>query len=162
MAGKRDTLKGCERLSREIKFRAWDEVAKKWLWITGFETKETSKGNGYTLGGLFHDGDYVGHENIKVIQYTGLKDKNGREIYESDIVQYTRIVYADCSRTEIEDIEELVIGEVYYAEGLWIGFRFIDGTGKLFLPGQVSSEDNNPEIEVIGNIYENPELLNEK
>ena len=46
--------------TRTFKFRAWGTVGKKWLWITGFETKETSISGGYTLDGLFHDGDYVG------------------------------------------------------------------------------------------------------
>lgn len=152
---------------REIKVRGYAVeklIGRQWVYGTGIHitvfTDEYAKQTGikeecfvWTSTGWTE----VQKESIR--QYTGLKDKNGSEIYEGDIVRYTRIVYADCSRTEIEDIEESVIGEVYYAEGLWIGFRFIDGTGKLFLPGQVSSEDNNPEIEVIGNLYENPELL---
>lgn len=104
-------------------------------------------------------GSASGESEFKLIRYTGLKDKDGREVYEGELVEYTRIVYADCSRTEIEDVEEPIIGEIYYAEGLWLGVRFIDGTGKLFLPGQVFSEEYNPEIKVIGNVYENPDLI---
>lgn len=92
-------------------------------------------------------------------QFIGLPDKNDKEIYQGDLVEYTRIIYADCSRTEIEDIQEPVTGEIYYAEGLWLGIKFADGTGKLFLPGQVSTQEKNPELEVIGNIYEHSHLM---
>lgn len=76
---------------REIKFRAWDNVSKKMRTVTGFSQLPLD-GTGTTRI-YFLDGqsevllkDYP--ENIFVMQYTGLKDKNGFEIYESDVVLY--------------------------------------------------------------------------
>jgi uncharacterized phage protein (TIGR01671 family) len=134
---------------REIKFRAWDKENERMFHeITigtdsGWRVKVCGGINGYEF-----------------TQYTGLKDKNGKEVYEGDIVEYTRVNYTDCSHQEIESIEEVIRGEMYYAEGLWPGIRLINRTGKLFLPGMVSSDIPNIELEIIGNIYENPELLN--
>lgn len=69
-------------MNREIKFRVWDKKSKKLHYdITGFEfgVKE--------MTGVFIDGDFYNKENIELMQYTGLKDKNGVEIYEGDILE---------------------------------------------------------------------------
>ncbi len=64
---------------REIKFRAWDKVEKQMI------TKNF--GNFINFNGtVFHNGMKQGDWTL--MQYTGLKDKNGKEIYEGDIVQF--------------------------------------------------------------------------
>jgi len=121
---------------REMKVRAWDTVGNQWLWITGFETAETSKSDGYTLDGIFHNGDYVGKEGIVLMQYTGLKDRHGQEIYEGDILRD----------------DEMGLNVV----------RWEDGSFWLYEGGQSLMEhlsDYNEVCEVIGNIYEHPHLL---
>ena len=131
---------------REIKFRAWDTIGKQWLRITGFETAETDVSKGYTIfgkgAGLFHDGDYVGSEGIILLQYTGLKDKNGKEIYEGDIVRFHY-------KTGVYKIGTVVWNDLF---GSWdIDCQDFVSYKSL---GQYKSVS-----EVIGNIYENPELL---
>lgn len=136
---------------RKFKFRAWDKVAKQWLWVTGIETAETSKSDGYTLEGIFHDGDFLGHEDIVVTQYTGLKDEKGKEIYEGDIVHVVH-----------EDGYEVVSQVEWGLTSKWFG------TYPAFAIAELESEMNSFSeifdtgqytIEVIGNIFENPELL---
>lgn len=129
-------------MSREIKFRAWDLFRKKMCY-----------GNNYAL--LFNSSEVVEWKcqinfigQLVPMQYTGLKDKNGKEIYEGDVVQ----------------------------ESLWIDGNFITNCIKVFTviyqgvsfqyqPIVKSNHTVNPigtTVEIIGNIYENPELLNKE
>lgn len=123
---------------REIKFRAWSKVSNMFLDITGFETE---KGRVY---GLFHDGDYIGYdkEDIHLMQYTGLKDKNGKEIYEGDILEFSGNVVA--------------LGIVKYNEN-FATFQACNGNS-----GWLFGNENGTNIEILGNSYENPELLKTK
>ena len=135
-----------EKKMREIKFRAWDTVNKMWLKITGFEThnsdddKTASINTG--IAGMFHDGDYIGtfqqhggeQNNVILVQYTGLKDENEKEIYEGDICK------------SLLGVKGVVI--------------FDKGAYKLESKDSMYGLTKLPKI--IGNIYENPELLEGK
>ena len=87
-----------------------------------------------------------------LMQYTGLKDKNGREIYEGDVVDVSMIEYPGSLQ------QKIVSKERFSVEWHDFNCRFVlqekgeDGKGYGF-----NSQSN--EIEVIGNIYENPELI---
>lgn len=110
---------------REIKFRTWDKKEKKFWYFN-------------PVDGLFTNRKEK-DEYLKVIQqYTGLRDKNGKEIYEGDIIKYSMGGTMQ-KNPAIVDIKELygLLGDYcdpYYAT-------------------------DKKDFEVIGNIYENPSLL---
>lgn len=111
-------------MNREIKFRAWDEVSEKILnWNDFLDTNMKNT--------------FIAPESTGLIlmQYTGLDDKNGKEIYEGDIAKY-----------------ENMIGKIMFFNGSFI-LSDLEETEEWEL-GVI-----NAEIEVIGNIYENRELL---
>lgn len=87
--------------------------------------------------------DGISFEDCVLMQFTGLKDKNGKEIYEGDIVRFT-----------LTDGFSYVVGEdgvVKYKIG---AFYILNGLTEYLI-----SNINTKDIEVVGNIYENPELL---
>lgn len=131
---------------REIKFRAWEEVNKVMHLDFRF-IKSGDEGNDWliftsdkqTLQDKHHPFDNPWfQQQFKIMQYTGLKDANGVEIYEGDIA---RIAFDDGA----SDVFQIV----YKAPS----FR-LEGFGAWSLASEASS------TEVIGNIYQNPELLN--
>lgn len=128
---------------REIKFRAWDKIGKRML-----PDSEISRD---TDGGWFiwDEDDNSQDDNFELMQYTGLKDKNGKEIYEGDII------YKDDKQTWT--VEYALFGEPMF--GVFNQLNScrdieVDEFGAYFI-----AVEDIIRIEVIGNIYENPELL---
>lgn len=136
-------------MSREIKFRAWDEGNKKMFtdvqfitsgdenndWILFTSNEQRYKVDGMTI---VFDNPYF-RQQIKLMQYTGLKDKNDKEIYEGDLVI-----------KHVKDYGRSLKGPFLVN---WVrhraGFNITD-SGK---------QEKTHWYEVVGNIYEQPELI---
>lgn len=87
-------------------------------------------------------------ENVLPMQFTGLKDKNGKEIYEGDIIQMW------------VGTKPVTVGNITWGGWQYVVRMEVVGKDKTNYFGY-NSEDIDPEkIEIIGNIYENPELIN--
>ena len=115
-------------LMRELKFRAWDRDKKKMMGVAPGVWDEEELSEGVISIGFAFEWDEI----YEIMQYTGLKDKNGKEIYECDLV--TKDTY---------DFNE----EVYYnANDVGFFCRGYDGSESIL-------ESN---YEVVGNIHEAP------
>jgi len=130
---------------REIKFRAWDKKQKRMLCYNNDVTPCITF-NGVCQG--------KNHTNVSfdyvLMQYTGLKDKNGKQIYEGDIVA-SEGVYQPCS-TKLEGPEPYRdVGKIVWDE-TYLGWFFI---------GDSLADLDPKECTVIGNIHESPDLLGE-
>ena len=135
---------------REIKFRAWDKQDKRMMYRTIFDrnwylTPKNDEGGCHCLREITPDDRTV----IELMQFTGLLDKNGKEIYEGDVIR-TIFDTIGVVKYHIGQHNDRGMG------GGYIGFFIHEGEqeGEEFFRGIYPSDD-----EVIGNIYENPELL---
>lgn len=120
---------------REIKFRAWDKESNYMSY--NFNPVQHGEYNFF----LFCKTVHIFHPDVILMQFTGLKDKNGKEIYEEDIVR---------SEGNLLSIQYSIDGNHAYYAGYRLDDPGLETVMELF---------NYGELEVIGNIYENPELL---
>lgn len=124
-------------MSREIKFRVWDVENKEMLNVQELDFEPTFYGGRIAIRPDQYN-DYFDTEDMILMQYTGVNDRCGKEIYESDIV-YVRS----------EDENAIIEWDEQTA-------RFI-----IHFDGWIADFDNyyGKELEIIGDIYNNPELL---
>ncbi|MEC3999886.1 YopX family protein [Bacillus subtilis] len=134
---------------REIKFRVWDIVWKKMLthedlWDAPFNELFISTPD---------------QRPYNIMQYTGLKDKNGREIYEGDILEKTSELYTNFGKTPTGKFHTSYIKVIWIDDG-W-GYEVIENNGKGPMIGYKSQGINivSKFSLVCGNVYEDPELL---
>lgn len=118
-------------MNRPIKFRAWHKTKKEWLY--------------YSLADFLDDTWYAADvEDFEWSQFTGLHDKNGKEIWEGDVIKLSRYWQDECGR------------EV----------SFVTFDEARFMLSHAEADDLDffvisKEVEVLGNIYEHPHLLKE-
>lgn len=119
-------------------FRAWDKLNNEMYVVEqiNFDCGEfESIGYGITF--------LRGADKIELMQSTGLKDKNGEEIFEGDVIRQVR--------TQPTTENETITGVVTMLEGAWLIMNDCEQLASYLW----SETDEN---EIIGNIYENPEL----
>ena len=133
---------------RELKFRAWDTKTKKWLDDVMIDLKgvpESYSDNDGGKEGLWEHA--LGNWKDTIIsQYTGLKDKNGKEIYEGDYVKIPAEPWQDTSE----------IIRVYWSKSE-LGWLAESSESDDTLTAFATEKG-----EIIGNIYENPDLIGDK
>ncbi len=91
---------------------------------------------------------------MPIMQFTGLLDRNGKEIYEGDVLRFTEVDEDSCMGRE-----DTHVGKVVWVEEI-AQWRFIYPSGQRRELHLVTHFPQVIHNEVIGNIYENPELLN--
>lgn len=126
---------------RPLKFRAWHKIRKEMYQVHGWHSEFVFKD---TFDGVGNDGNPDKLEDVELMQFTGLKDSKrtekypeGQDIYEGDIVKTTHIIS---------------IGLIEYKNK---GFLIKDLNQDIYVGDRYNWND----IEIIGNIHENPELL---
>ena len=168
---------------RTIKFRAWQKYHEKMLEVTGITLDDYGKLESvYTLHPYqapkrivyskwrddFWLYDKEGESSLELMQYIGLKDKNGREIYEGDILLLHQFLF------DGHEFENELIGEVVYDQEIcsfvlrnirnadvkkYMGYREHEDCGNIPIFNFYGLHEES--FEKLGNIYENPELLEE-
>jgi len=128
---------------RETKFRAWDKKEK-----TMDEPFDL-----YSVGYLNGENGYDPKYYI-LLEFTGLHDKNGKEIYEGDIIRH------QLNNAGIEKNKTFAISSVIFVRGAFT----VDYNPKILIWGlgyNCTEDGQLGHVEVIGNIWENKELLND-
>ncbi len=114
-------------MSREIKFRLWDIDQKRFI-----SSNDERLFFEFEAGHIYQDGTNV-TEYYTLLQFTGLQDKNGKEIYEGDVVTW------------------------YNSDGAVRTDQVLWRNGGLVLCNSQYTVGSYANLEIIGNIYENPE-----
>jgi uncharacterized phage protein (TIGR01671 family) len=153
---------------RELKFRAWDKNRKEMTHFGDLEVGVTEgdwhpsvigQNMGHDTWEWVEGGDFV------IMQFTGLKDKNRKEIYEEDILKIT--VYNIEQMYERGSVHQTIPGKIVYSEHFGtLGIETKDGTvgnRKIFTSFHPFTDFNirskEYEWEILGNGYEDPKLL---
>ena len=130
-------------MKRKIKFRVWSNQLSKW--ITDYVITDYNL-SAVTINHIFNHTE-LDNEDIIFQQFTGLEDKNGKDIYEGDIIQ--QLSFEDWGDDDGDILNRDVQFKTYDTSyGFYESGWYFGAYGKI-----------EKDCEVIGNIFENPELL---
>ena len=139
-------------MNRELKFRAWDIVGKRW-WLPNTEYEADEGAEVFFAIEKWFIRFNRGY--IALMQYTGLKDEDDKEIYEGDII-WQEIWNGGDGRTEPNETDRFEGIVIYDVNGFGIQTKGCEN-GETEVELVKNDEFNTSGV--IGNIYENPELL---
>lgn len=125
-------------MNRELKFRAW--TGKEMVLTADFFDEHADWGQGFLRAIKLDQGD-GSYELIPLMQFTGLKDKNGKDIYEGDLVFYEDHEWEVVWEYDRWDMKN---GDTYVRD-----HDFPDDPGTTFFENAL----------IIGNVFENPQML---
>lgn len=136
---------------REIKFRAWDDDDNKMYYFDLRDYMQTREDGQEEL--------CTSHASPTLMQFTGVKDKNGKEVYEGDIIQLIDDA-GDTIRTEVKwgnHRRQMGTGVIVDIPG----FAFIkpDGAASFPIVNNYQGKHDTEIFEIVGNIYEHPQLV---
>ncbi|WP_413485982.1 YopX family protein [Brochothrix thermosphacta] len=135
---------------REIKFRAWDRINgmfRKQQMIKEPSLSRSDISKGCRINDIFKDDEFIW------MQYTGLKDSNGVEIYDGDVVEFCDF---DSLRTGGITSDKTRKAKVLFIQG---GYFVKEGDYEALLYDALI---NDSELIIIGNIYQNKDLLEDE
>ena len=142
-------------MSREIKFRVWDKTTN-----TMFENdKNTYITIEFFIGMVDINGIKLDYENeceAVLMQYTGLKDKNGKEIYDGDVLKQVKKSSREGCESSSYDKNNFEV--VFKYGSFWLQRPYDDSVYIRDFPN-IDEFVGFECFEIVGNIYENPELL---
>lgn len=139
-------------MQRILKFRVWNDIAKDYIRDS---TNSICYFNPWTWGAYFADClKWKGSNLIIFQQFTGLKDKNGREIYEGDILKGQEYIYSKEFLSPL-GIKDILLECVYDVTGA----RFLLNFSRQHSGGYDFHNGMQDRIEIIGNIFQNSSLL---
>ena len=134
-------------MNRDIKFRLWSKIGKKFIETDNPDLDFVINNNGYlySIENFYGEIYILPQLDIEVLQFTGLQDRNGKEIYEGDILKYNFPYNGRLKHVSL--------------------VKFLETEASFGIKDRYENEiplyriAANNYFEVIGNIYENEELL---
>jgi uncharacterized phage protein (TIGR01671 family) len=139
-------------MSRELKFRIWDKELKDFIYTEKYTEKVVNESD-FCIGGDFSSFSFDGGRDWSegvFQQFTGLKDKNGTEIYEGDVIEFS-----------LKDFKQIY--QVYWNQEMlrWDYASLKDNIEDPCACEYNLFERNFSNAKIVGNIFESPELFKE-